>query len=290
MSLPVCMLPAEALKDKVIVITGGGSGLGRSMADMLLRAGARVAIAGRRENVLLEAKAYLLKNTGQEVFTTTCDVRKEEDVLALLNAVSTHFGYYNVLINNAAGNFISPTEKLSVKGFDAIIDSVLKGSIHTSLHAGKYWIEQGIKGVFLNIVTTYATSGSAYVVPSACAKAGVQALTRSLAVEWGKYGIRSNAIAPGPFPTEGAWSRLFPAELSKLADPKKWNPLGRFGEHTELANLAAYLISDYAAYVNGEVVTIDGGECLQGAGQFNRLLEVPDEIWEQLAAMRKKAK
>ena len=155
---------------------------------------------------------------------------------------------------------------------------------------GKEWIDKKQPGTFLNIVTTYAWTGSGYVVPSACAKAGVLALTRSLASEWGKYGIRSNAIAPGPFPTKGAWERLFPGDVAEKIDPMKRIPLGRFGEHPELANLAAYLISDYAAYINGEVVTIDGGEWLKGAGEFNSLDAITPEMWDQLDEMRKKKK
>ena len=192
------------------------------------------------------------------------------------------------LINNAAGNFISPTERLSHRAFDIIVDIVLRGTYNFTLATGKHWIDQEQAGTILNIVTTYAWTGSGFVVPSACAKAGVLALTRSLAVEWAKYNIRTNAIAPGPFPTEGAWSRLLPGELVEKFDPARRVPLKRVGDHQELANLAAYLLSDYAAYVNGEVVTIDGGEWLQGAGEFNNLEAIPSEMWDQLEKMRKK--
>src|SRR5690606_35348634 len=198
------------------------------------------------------------------------------------------FGQVDGVLNNAAGNFISPTERLSAKAFDTVIDIVLKGTCNFTLAMGKHWIAQKQRGVFLNIVTTYAWTGSGYVVPSAAAKAGVLALTRSLAVEWAKYKIRSNAIAPGPFPTEGAWSRLLPGELVKKFDPAKKVPVGRVEIHQELANLAAYLVSDYSAYVNGEVMTIDGGEWLKGAGEFRHLDQIPNEMWDMLEASRGK--
>jgi len=192
------------------------------------------------------------------------------------------------LVNNAAGNFISPTERLSANAFDTIIDIVLKGSKNCTLALGKHWIDKGeTNKTVLNIVTTYAWTGSAYVVPSATAKAGVLAMTRSLAVEWAKYGIRMNAIAPGPFPTKGAWDRLLPGDLKDKFDLSKQVPLRRMGEHQELANLAAYLVSDFSAYINGEVITIDGGEWLQGAGQFNLLEQIPKELWDLLQQMIK---
>jgi NAD(P)-dependent dehydrogenase (short-subunit alcohol dehydrogenase family) len=203
-------------------------------------------------------------------------------VEAMLATATSRFGRVDVLVNNAAGNFVSPTERLSAKAFDVITDIVLKGSYNCTLAFGKHWIAQQQEATILNIVTTYAWTGSGYVVPSACAKAGVLALTRSLASEWAKYGIRSNAIAPGPFPTEGAMSRLFPPQLAEQLDPRKRIPLKRFGEHQELANLAAYLVSDYAGFVNGEVITIDGGEWLYGAGEFNHFDQIPKELWDKL--------
>ena len=189
------------------------------------------------------------------------------------------------LVNNAAGNFVSPTERLSAGAFEAVIGIVLQGSINNTLALGKRWIKEGQPGTVLSVVTTYAWTGSAYVVPSATAKAGVLAMTRSLAVEWAKYGIRSNAIAPGPFPTKGAWDRLLPGDLAEKFDMAKKVPLRRVGDHQELANLAAYLLSDFSGYINGEIITIDGGEWLQGAGQFNGLEMITDEMWDGLEQM-----
>jgi NAD(P)-dependent dehydrogenase (short-subunit alcohol dehydrogenase family) len=213
------------------------------------------------------------------------DVRKYDEIEGVIAYAYEQFGNVNVWLNNAAGNFISPTERLSHRAFDTIVDIVLKGTYYCTLAMGKKWIEEKQSGVFLNIVTTYAWTGSGFVVPSATAKAGVLALTRSLAVEWAKYNIRFNAIAPGPFPTQGAWSRLFPEEIANKIDPLNRLPLGRFGEHHELANLAAYLVSDFSHYMNGEVVTIDGGEWLKGAGEFNNLENIPSEMWDAIEMM-----
>jgi NAD(P)-dependent dehydrogenase (short-subunit alcohol dehydrogenase family) len=284
------MLPPGTFKDRTIVVTGGGTGLGRSMAENLLSLGANVAICGRRADVLAKTAAELEQATGGVVLNQRCDVRQTDEVEAFLAATAKRFGTIHGLVNNAAGNFICPTERLSYNAFHAVVDIVLGGTTHCTLACGKRWIAEGAAGVVLNIVATYAWTGSGYVVPSAVAKAGVLALTRSLASEWGKYGIRSNAIAPGPFPTEGAWSRLMPPALSAHADPAKRIPLGRVGEHRELANLATYLLSDYAAYITGACVAIDGGEWLKGAGQFNYLDAVSGKQWDELQAMMKPKK
>ena len=279
------MFEAGLLKGKTVIVTGGGTGLGKSMANRFGELGANLVIASRREDVL-KAASDDLRKSGAEVAWSVCDVRKPEDVAALVQTAKENFGSIDVLLNNAAGNFVCPTENLTEGGFKVVVDIVLNGSFNCTLAVGKDMIDQG-SGTILNIVTTYAWTGSGYVVPSAAAKAGVLAMTRSLAVEWAKYGIRTNAIAPGPFPTEGAWSRLAPPGLGIEKAMKKRVPLKRFGEREELANLAAYLISDQAGYINGEVVTIDGGEWLKGAGQFNDLDKVPKLAWKAMSAMRK---
>jgi len=285
------MLRDGALNDKVIVVTGGGSGLGKSMTKYFMELGARVAITSRDLEKLQTTAKELEAETGGQCLAVQCDVRNYDEVEAMLKAVLDAYGKADVLLNNAAGNFISPTERLSAHAFDTIIDIVLKGSKNCTLAFGKHWIDtKQQKSTILNIVTTYAWTGSAYVVPSATAKAGVLAMTRSLAVEWAKYGIRSNAIAPGPFPTKGAWDRLLPGDLKDKFDLAKKVPLQRVGNHQELANIAAYLVSDFSAYVNGEVITIDGGEWLKGAGQFNLLEAIPEELWDQLEAMIKAKK
>ncbi len=281
------MLKPDAFKGKTIIITGGGTGLGRSMGKYLLELGANLVISSRKKDVLDKAAAELRNETGGKVLAVVCDIRKYDEIESLLSSAEKEFGQIHAVLNNAAGNFISPTERLSHRAFDIVVDIVLKGTYYVTLAAGKNWIAKKQSGIFLNIVTTYAWTGSGYVVPSACGKAGVLALTRSLAVEWAKYNIRSNAIAPGPFPTEGAWSRLLPGELAKQFDPAKRIPLKRVGEHQELANLAAYLLSDYSAYVNGEVITIDGGEWLKNGGEFSHLESVTDEMWDQFERMRK---
>lgn len=282
------MLRDGALKGKNILITGGGTGLGRSMGEYFLKLGANLVITSRKLDVLKETAQEMMGKNGGKVIPLACDVRDIDQVEAMWLQAKSELGQIHVVLNNAAGNFISPTERLSTNAFNTVLDIVLKGTSQVTLTAGKDWIAQKQSGTFLNIVTTYAWTGSGYVVPSAAAKAGVLAMTRSLAVEWAKYGIRSNAIAPGPFPTEGAWSRLLPGDLVKKFDPAKKVPVGRVGEHQELANIAAYLVSDYSAYVNGEVITIDGGEWLKGAGEFNNLDQIPQEMWDMMEASRGK--
>jgi len=282
------MLRDDALRGKNIVVTGGGSGLGKAMTKYFLELGAQVAITSRNLEKLQNTTKELEEETGGKCFAIQCDVRHYDQVEHMREEAIAKMGSVDILLNNAAGNFISPTERLSANAFDTIIDIVLKGSKNCTLAFGKHWIDQKEKNkTVLNIVTTYAWTGSAYVVPSATAKAGVLAMTRSLAVEWAKYGIRSNAIAPGPFPTKGAWDRLLPGDLKEKFDLAKKVPLKRVGEHQELANLAAYLVSDFSAYVNGEVITIDGGEWLKGAGQFNLLEQIPEEMWDMLEQMIK---
>lgn len=282
------MLPKNTFEGKTVLITGGATGLGFSMGKMLLELGATLCLMSRKQEALEAAKAALLQDVGGSVFIHTADVRNVDEVVEAIEYFEKNAGGIDALINNAAGNFISPTEALSHNAFDTVIDIVLKGSKNCTLELGKRWIAQGKGGkTILNIVTTYATTGSAFVVPSAMAKAGVQAMTRSLAVEWAKYGIRSVAIAPGPFPTEGAWERLFPGGLDKKLGVVNEIPLQRPGDHRELANLASYLLSDYAAYINGEVVTIDGGEWLLGAGEMNFLLQLSQDDWMALAKYKK---
>jgi NAD(P)-dependent dehydrogenase (short-subunit alcohol dehydrogenase family) len=280
------MLRDNALKGKTIVVTGGGSGLGKAMTRYFLELGANVAISSRNLEKLQKTAKELEQETGGNCLPVQCDVRHYDEVEAMLKTVLDTFGKVDVLLNNAAGNFISPTERLSANAFDTIIDIVLKGTKNCTLAFGKHWIKtKQERSKVLNIVTTYAWTGSGYVVPSAAAKAGVLAMTRSLAVEWAKYGIQFNAIAPGPFPTKGAWDRLMPGNLKDKFDMAKKVPLNRVGEHQELANLAAYLVSDFSSYINGEVITIDGGEWLKGAGEFNMLEDIPQDMWDKLEAM-----
>lgn len=291
MSYQTPMLPANTFQNQVIVVTGGGSGLGKAMTKYLLELGATVVITSRNLERLTTTAEELSKVTGSNCFPVACDVRHYDQVEGALQTAIEKFGKVDGLINNAAGNFIAPTERLSANAFDTIIDIVLKGTKNCTLAFGKHWIAtKQSKATVVNIVTTYAWTGSAYVVPSASAKAGVLAMTRSLAVEWAKYGIRTNAIAPGPFPTKGAWDRLLPGDLAEKFDMAKKVPLQRVGDHQELANLTAYLLSDFSAYINGECITIDGGEWLKGAGQFNLLDQIPEEMWDMLEQMIKAKK
>ncbi len=282
------MFEKNLLKNKVILITGGGTGLGKSMAMRFAELGASLVIASRRKDVITKTTDQI-KEIGSEALGLQCDVRNIDQVQSMVHDTLTHFDKIDILINNAAGNFISPTEMLTPGGFKAVVDIVLVGTFNCSLTVGKEMIKQK-NGNILNIVTTYAWTGSGYVVPSASAKAGVLAMTRSLAVEWAKYNIRTNAIAPGPFITDGAWKRLAPPGLNIKKKLKDRIPMKRFGEHLELANLASYLISNQSGYINGEVVTIDGGEWLKGAGQFNDLEKIPKSLWKTMQALRKRSK
>jgi len=279
-----CLAP-DLLASKVVWITGGGTGLGRAMALRFAELGARVALSGRRPAPLREV-AEAIRARGGDAFEVPLDIREPKAVDAGLEQVLAEAGRLDVLVNNAAGNFLCPSEELSPNAFATVVGIVLHGTFHCTRAAGRHWIASSSPGTVLNIATTYAWTGSAFVLPSACAKAGVVAMTRSLAVEWARHGIRLNAIAPGPIPTEGAFSRLLPTE--ELLDRRKARiPAGRFGSPEELAELAAYLVSDASDWVRGEVVTLDGGEWLHGAGEFNDLLERPGFDWK---ALRRNAK
>ena len=280
------MFRTDLLKGRTILITGGGTGLGRSMALRFGELGANIFLVARREQPLAETTKEIRAEGAQAAYTSA-DIREFSAVENAIVAAEKQFGRVDTLVNNAAGNFIARTEKLSPNAFNAVVGIVLNGTFHCTLALGRRWIETKQPGNVLNIVTTYAYCGSGFVVPSACAKAGVLAMTRSLAVEWARYRIRLNAIAPGPFPTEGAWSRLLPTkEYEEHA--RNSHPMKRFGRHDELANLAAYLMSEQAEYINGECVTIDGGLWLRGAGEFNDLLDLPDAAWEKMEQARKR--
>jgi len=273
------MFSKDLLQRKRILITGGGTGLGKGMATRFLELGATVYICGRREEVLKAAAGEL--GTNGPVHALPCDVRSLDAVEGMIDSIWSA-GALDILVNNAAGNFIARTEELSANAWQSVINIVLMGTLHCTMACGRRWLQSGHKGTVLSISATYAPVGSAYVVPSAVSKAGVEALMRSLAVEWGNRGIRMNAIAPGPIPTQGAFSRVLPRpELETVALER--NPQRRFGTVEELANLAAFLVSDGSAYINGEVIRMDGGEFLQGAGEFSNLGRLlKDEDWQAL--------
>jgi NAD(P)-dependent dehydrogenase (short-subunit alcohol dehydrogenase family) len=281
------MFTNDLLKGKRILITGGGTGIGRAMAERFLQLGATLYICGRRINVIQQTATELTAATGGSIEGFACDVRYPDDVEAVIEKIWAT-GPLDVLVNNAAGNFLARTEELSASAFDAVIGIVLKGTINMTMACGRRWLAANHKGVVLSIATTYADTGSAYVVPSAVAKAGVVSLMRSLAVEWGGRGIRTVAIAPGAIRTEGAFSRLLPTEdLEKRL--LQHNPLHRFGTLDEIANLGAFLISDQAGYINGEMVYMDGGEALAGSSSFSMIgRQMPDAAWEMMKPKKPK--
>jgi len=275
---------AGLLQGKRALITGGGTGLGRSIGQRYLELGAELVICGRRKEVLEATAKELSAATGGTVTPIQCDVRDAEAVDAMMEQIWKDQPL-DILINNAAGNFLAQTHKLSPRAIDSVLNIVLHGAAYCTVAAGKRWIEAKHKGVVLSILTLSALNGAPFTVPSAMAKAGVLAMTKSLAVEWGGKGIRLVAVAPGPFPTPGAWERLMPEQRAKAAPIENSIPLRRVGQHEELANLCSFLVSDQAGYINGDCIVIDGGKMLQsGGGGVNTsgMLDWTDEQWDAL--------
>jgi len=284
------MFQPDLLRGKRILVTGGGTGLGRSMAQRYLELGANVVICGRREDVLKKTAEELAAETGGEIETVGCDVRLPDAVEAMMDTIWAKRPL-DILVNNAAGQILAQTHKMSSRAIDAVLGIVLHGSAYCTVAAGRRWIDAGLRDrVVMSILTVSSLTGAPFTVPSAMAKAGVLAMTKSLAVEWGPKGIRTCAIVPGPFPTEGAWSRLMPKERGSDDDMVKTIPLRRVGEHIELANLAAYLVSDGAAFINGDAIVIDGGKMLQSGGggaNTQAMIDWTDEQWEAIRPKRK---
>jgi NAD(P)-dependent dehydrogenase (short-subunit alcohol dehydrogenase family) len=279
------MFEKNLLADKRILVTGGGSGLGAAMTRRFAELGAELVICGRRLELLEQTAAQLRSDLGGKVSAVRCDIRDGAAVDAMMEAIWRE-APLDVLVNNAAATFIAQTEHLSFRAADAILAPTLHGAMYCTLAAGKRWIEGHHKGVVLSILSTSTITGRAFTVPSAMAKSAVLAMTKSLAVEWGPKGIRTVAIAPGPFPTAGALGQLRPEGRDEA--PAAKNPLGRVGEHSELANLASFLISDQAGYINGEMVVQDGGSHLRGSGAED-LLQWTDAQWERQRAGRSKS-
>ncbi|XP_041045371.1 2,4-dienoyl-CoA reductase, mitochondrial isoform X1 [Carcharodon carcharias] len=281
------MLPAGTFKGKVAFITGGGTGLGKGMTTALSSLGAECVIASRKLEVLKQTAEEISIQTGNKVHAIQCDVRDPNSVKSTVEQMSKVTGLPDVIINNAAGNFISPSERLSANAFKTITDIVLNGTAYVTLEIGKELIKAKKGASFLSITTIYAETGSGFVMPSASAKAGVEAMSKSLAAEWGRYGMRFNVIQPGPIKTKGAFSRLDPSGVFEK-DLLKRIPMGRFGTVDEIANLAAYLCSDYANWVSGAVIRFDGGEYVSIAGEFNSLQKVTNEQWDVLESLIRK--
>ena len=279
------MLDGKLFSDKGIIITGGGSGLGLQMANTLGSYGAVIHIISRDQEKLNNARNSL-KEKGIESFTYSSDIRDFDKIKEIVNKMMNEHEISG-LINNASGTFISRTEDLSMNGFLAVLNIVLTGSINITLEVGKRWIKDGKRGNILSILATYVDTGSPYVVPSATAKSGLQAFTRSIAAEWGPKGIRANGIAPGPFKTDGAWKNLIPGDEAENLMVNR-NPMRRLGKKEEIGELAAYLMSDAAEYINGETIRIDGGEYINSASQFSMLSMLPDSMWEEMKERRNK--
>ena len=272
------MFKKDLLKNKRILITGGGTGLGKEMAIHFAKHGAVLYICGRRENVLKETADEISEKYSTKVNYQTLDIRASKDVDDYVQSIFEE-SPLDGLVNNAAGNFISPTKDLSHKGFDAIANIVFHGTFYMTHSVGKRWIESSCKGSIINILTTWVWTGSPYVVPSAMSKSGINAMTKSLAAEWGKYGIKVNGIAPGPFPTKGAWERLNPENND--GDMMSTVPLGRVGEMSELQNLATFLMAG-CDYLTGQTIGIDGAQYLTGGGTFSQLDKLSDEDWQNM--------
>ncbi|MGP6207829.1 SDR family oxidoreductase [Cuniculiplasma sp. SKW3] len=279
------MLGGTPFKGKFYLITGGGSGLGLEISKTLASYGAGIYILGRDREKLEKAKSQIVDLSAECDFFSV-DIREYETVRKIIDDLFLSYGI-DGLVNNAAGNFISKTEDLSMNAFLSVINIVLNGSINITLEAAKKWIENKRKGTVLSILTTYAETGSGFVIPSAAAKGGLSAFTKSIAVEWGPKGIRANGIAPGPFKTEGAWKNLIPDQSFEDYLINK-NPMKRLGNTKEISELAAFLLSDYSSFINGEVIRIDGGEFLRGAGQFNDLSMLSEDQWEKIRSRRNK--
>ena len=275
-----CIFDPTVLGGKRILITGGGTGLGRGVAARLVAHGAQVHLWGRRENVLAEAAAEISAGHPGSIHYQPVNVRDFDQVAAAVAEIWHRHGPLTGLLNNAAANFIAPTASLSPRAFDAVVSTVMTGSFNTTLAVGRRWIAEGLPGSVLSNLTTWVWSGSAFVVPSAMAKAAVHAMTMSLAVEWGRYGIRLNALAPGPIPTEYAWEMLNPTDKSAVgATQSEQIPLGRPGTIDELANLTIFAFSDACDYLTGETIAMDGGQRLAGPNTFAGLTAMTDEDW-----------